>query len=108
MSGDSQEGGSDCLRLLKPRDVAALLGVSEKTLGEWRARGRGPAFLRFDRTIRYQQEAIRRFQEEAAVETLNTADRRSVPPENDKKQAKTDGTIPKRPKRAKTGEMRAR
>ena len=32
-------------RLLKPKEVAALLGRSERTLRLWRAKGIGPAFV---------------------------------------------------------------
>ncbi|GAA0202881.1 hypothetical protein GCM10008944_20700 [Cytobacillus oceanisediminis] len=40
--------------LLTPADVGEHLRLSEKTLANWRCQGRGPAYLRVGRDIRYR------------------------------------------------------
>ncbi|MGH9224896.1 MAG: helix-turn-helix domain-containing protein [Acidimicrobiales bacterium] len=49
-------GQLDCL--LTPDGVSAYLGVPVGTLANWRYMGRGPAYLRVGRHIRYRQSAI--------------------------------------------------
>jgi predicted DNA-binding transcriptional regulator AlpA len=44
--------------LLKPRDAALLLGLSESTLAKMRLTGAGPGFLKLGRSVRYAREAI--------------------------------------------------
>ncbi|WP_311209502.1 MULTISPECIES: helix-turn-helix domain-containing protein [unclassified Aeromicrobium] len=44
--------------LLTPADVGEHLRLSEKTLANWRCQGRGPAFLRVGRDIRYRPEDV--------------------------------------------------
>jgi predicted DNA-binding transcriptional regulator AlpA len=52
----------DAARLLKPEDVAARLGVSERTLERWRREGTGPAFLSLtSKTVRYAASAVDAF-----------------------------------------------
>jgi len=55
---------TDDLQLLAPRDVAALLGITEKTLAEWRWKGTGPRFTKLGGThrtapVRYRASVIR-------------------------------------------------
>jgi len=45
-------------RLLSPEDVSAYLGVPVGTLANWRYLGRGPAFLRVGRHVRYRESAV--------------------------------------------------
>jgi len=53
---------ADAARLLKPEDVAARLGVSERTLERWRREGTGPAFLSLtSKTVRYSDSAVDAF-----------------------------------------------
>ena len=50
------------LQLLKPSQVAALLGVSERTLERWRMTGEGPAYLSLTRnTVRYRGDELLNF-----------------------------------------------
>jgi DNA-binding transcriptional MerR regulator len=61
--------GQPCLRLgvimlakrdfLTPPELAEELGVSEKTLANWRVEGRGPDFERHGNRIRYYVEDVR-------------------------------------------------
>lgn len=44
--------------LMSPEDVSAYLGVPEGTLANWRYQGRGPAFLRVGRHVRYRAEDV--------------------------------------------------
>lgn len=46
--------------LLTPKEVAAYLKVSEKTLERWRTEGRGPNYIRLnDRVVRYSMADIK-------------------------------------------------
>lgn len=45
--------------LLKQRQAADLIGVSERTLECWRSRGSGPPFVKISRrAVRYRREDI--------------------------------------------------
>lgn len=45
--------------LLTPKEAAAFLQVSEKTLEKWRTKGTGPKFRRLGhRTVRYSQDDL--------------------------------------------------
>lgn len=45
--------------LLTPKDAAAFLQLSEKTLEKWRSKGTGPKFRRMGhRTVRYLQDDL--------------------------------------------------
>lgn len=49
-------------KLLSPQQVAAILGVTQRTLERWRITGEGPPFVRLSRsTIRYSEPAIAAF-----------------------------------------------
>ncbi len=49
-------------RLLKPKEVAERLAVSERTLERWRITGEGPTYLSITRaTVRYTAEAVDAF-----------------------------------------------
>jgi predicted DNA-binding transcriptional regulator AlpA len=45
-------------RLLKPRDAANLLGLSESTLAKLRLSGGGPEYLKLGRSIRYARKSL--------------------------------------------------
>lgn len=44
--------------LLTPPSLAERLEVTERTLSEWRITGRGPAFIRVGKTVRYRPSAV--------------------------------------------------
>lgn len=44
--------------LLTPAVLAERLGVTERTLSEWRITGRGPIFIRLGKTARYRAGAV--------------------------------------------------
>lgn len=45
--------------LLTPKEAAAFLKMSEKTLEKWRSNGTGPKFRKLGhRTVRYQQSDL--------------------------------------------------
>jgi predicted site-specific integrase-resolvase len=46
---------------LKPPAAASELGVTCATLKAWRHRGRGPAFVRVGRAVRYRPEDLAAF-----------------------------------------------
>ena len=45
-------------KLLRPEDVANLLGVPAKTLEMWRYRGTGPRFVKLGRLVRYVESDL--------------------------------------------------
>jgi hypothetical protein len=44
--------------LLTPPALAGQLDVTERTFSEWRITGRGPAFIRLGKTVRYRSAAV--------------------------------------------------
>lgn len=48
-------------RWLKPVQAAARLGISAKTLANWRASDTGPRYRRIGRLIRYEPEQLEAF-----------------------------------------------
>ncbi len=48
-------------RLLDGRELAQLLGVSQRTVEGWRGRGSGPLFVRVGRLARYCPEDVKQF-----------------------------------------------
>lgn len=48
----------DLVALLTPAQVGQYLGVPLGTLANWRYQGRGPAFIRFGRHVRYRATDI--------------------------------------------------
>ncbi len=50
--------------LLTETQAAQFLTMSIKTLQAWRARGRGPHFVKIGRSVRYQKELLMTFIEE--------------------------------------------
>ncbi|MFJ6002954.1 helix-turn-helix transcriptional regulator [Arthrobacter sp. NPDC092385] len=44
--------------LLTPPALAEQLGVTERALSEWRITGRGPAFIRLGKTVRYRSATV--------------------------------------------------
>ncbi|WEV67961.1 helix-turn-helix domain-containing protein [Bifidobacterium sp. ESL0769] len=47
------------MRLLKPKEVAKLLNVSERLLSYWRQNDDGPEFIQYGpRTVRYKPRSV--------------------------------------------------
>ena len=44
--------------LISPATLAERLGTTERSLSEWRIKGRGPKFIRVGRGVRYRPEAV--------------------------------------------------
>lgn len=44
--------------LISPATLAERLGTTERSLSEWRIKGRGPNFIRVGRGVRYRPEAV--------------------------------------------------
>jgi excisionase family DNA binding protein len=49
--------------LLTTADVAQLLDVNERTLGFWRYAGKGPAYLKVGRRVRYRPADVEAYLE---------------------------------------------
>ena len=47
--------------LLTPTEVAEQLRVSTRTLEFWRHQGRGPAFVRLGKRVRYRPDDLEQF-----------------------------------------------
>lgn len=56
------------MNLLTPEEVAQRLRVSVLTLANWRSAGRGPAFVKVGRTVRYEESAIEAYLKQQTVE----------------------------------------
>lgn len=48
----------DAFQLLSPADLAALIGIDERTLAAWRAMHKGPDFVRLGRAIFYRRADV--------------------------------------------------
>ena len=51
-------------RLLRPDELASLLGISLATIYRWRSRGDGPPGIRVGRHVRYRLEEVDRWLDE--------------------------------------------
>jgi predicted site-specific integrase-resolvase len=50
------------MELLTPKEAAEILKVSTGTLANWRCSGKGPKYIKFNKTrIRYKTAAIKKF-----------------------------------------------
>lgn len=47
--------------LLDTHQASQLLGLAPGTLRKWRLTGRGPAFVRLGRSVKYRQSALESF-----------------------------------------------
>ncbi len=47
--------------LIRPTDLAELLGVPVATLANWRCAGKGPPFLKVGRYVRYRPRDVERW-----------------------------------------------
>ncbi len=45
-------------KMLKPDEVAAILGVSKGTLAYWRGQGIGPSYFKEEQTVRYPADRL--------------------------------------------------
>jgi predicted DNA-binding transcriptional regulator AlpA len=70
MDINTRSTGDTGIRLLKPQEVADILGVPVATLYGWRYRRIGPNGLKVGRHLRYRAEDVERF-------ISNSADRQS-------------------------------
>lgn len=48
----------DAFQLLSPADLAALIGIDERTLAVWRSTRRGPDFVRLGRAVFYRRADV--------------------------------------------------
>lgn len=58
MSAPTLDSTSLLDSLVSPSTLAARLGTTERSLSEWRIKGRGPRFIRVGRSVRYRPEAV--------------------------------------------------
>jgi predicted DNA-binding transcriptional regulator AlpA len=56
---DDMTGHTD--RLLTQAEVSAMLAIPRRTLRSWRSLGRGPAFVRIGKAVRYRAADIDEF-----------------------------------------------
>jgi predicted DNA-binding transcriptional regulator AlpA len=94
--------------LLLPRDVAARLRVSEKTLTDWRSLGIGPKFLRLGRTIRYRAADVEAYLDQCAANDVGKAEAELKPPFKVKKRLKKKDSGRSGSRGIGTGEDRSR
>lgn len=58
---------------LNENQTAEILGVTPKTLQQWRFYSRGPAYYKFGRTVRYRPEDLEAFAQKRRVEPIQAA-----------------------------------
>ena len=61
MTFNTKSTGESAARLLRPEEVAGILGVPVATLYGWRYRQIGPKALKVGRHLRYRPEDLDRF-----------------------------------------------
>jgi len=59
------------IALLTPAQVAVQLGISEKTLANWRSLGHGPDSMKLGGRVRYEEAAVDAFIEAMKVEAAS-------------------------------------
>ncbi|WP_328285407.1 helix-turn-helix transcriptional regulator [Fundidesulfovibrio putealis] len=59
-------------RYLTSHEVAAVYGVNEKTLADWRLKGSGPAYSKLNRLVRYNVDDLESFFLKARVSTRDS------------------------------------
>jgi predicted DNA-binding transcriptional regulator AlpA len=65
-----QENDSLAPKLLSPKDVAEITGLSVETLAQWRSQGRGPLFVKISRNfVRYRHSDLDGWLAERIVRT---------------------------------------
>ena len=47
--------------LLTTDELAKIMGLAVITIQHWRGTGRGPAFLKLGRAVRYERDSVARF-----------------------------------------------
>lgn len=65
---------SDLPLVMTTKEAAKLLGMSHRTLEDWRLTGTGPRFILFGRTVRYRMSDLKLFMDRPAYG--NTAEAR--------------------------------
>lgn len=61
----SEASGSAAPDMLTPRQLATRWSLAVHTLENWRSAGRGPAHLKFGRSVRYRLSDVMRYENEA-------------------------------------------
>ena len=58
---------------LSERDAASFLGITQRTLQDWRLNRRGPAYIKLGRRIAYDRADLERFLADNRVEPERAA-----------------------------------
>jgi excisionase family DNA binding protein len=53
---------------LTEKQVSQELGIAVRTLQKWRLEGRGPAYMKLGKSVRYSRERLLRYLEERQIE----------------------------------------
>lgn len=67
-----QHNNSHSVRLSE-RDAASFLGITQRTLQDWRLNRRGPAYIKLGRRIAYDRADLERFLADNRVEPERAA-----------------------------------
>ena len=59
------------IRYLSDNEVAVLTGMSVQTLRNWRFEGKGPAYSKIGRSVRYAEKDIIEYMENRRIEPRN-------------------------------------
>jgi excisionase family DNA binding protein len=69
MKPDAKQAKKEIERLLRPEEVAAILGVPVTTLYRWRYHRTGPVALRVGKHLRYRAEDVQSYISAKAAES---------------------------------------
>jgi predicted DNA-binding transcriptional regulator AlpA len=66
-------------RLLKARDAAQILGLSESTLAKMRLSGAGPHYIKLGRSVRYLPSAVEKWVQARSRQSTSDAASEHLP-----------------------------
>jgi predicted DNA-binding transcriptional regulator AlpA len=58
-------------KFLTPKEVAAIYGIAEKTLANWRSQGKGPAYHKLGGKVRYADSDMEDWVKQSRKLTIN-------------------------------------
>ena len=64
------KGGENSMKLINEKQAAEMFGCTASTFRKWRLQGKGPAFCRVGRLVRYSESDLLAYLEDNRVEPM--------------------------------------